>query len=65
MSFNRLPITKAFAVEKVIRICKAGRLAIMALLNNVLRHSCQFESRSSWHRGEQFISFIATLKSVV
>ena len=51
MSFTRLLITKAFAVEKVIRICKAGRLTIMASLNNVLRHSCQFESRSSWHRG--------------
>ena len=51
MSFTRLLITKAFAVEKVIRICKAGRLAIMASLNNVLRHSCQFEPRSSWHRG--------------
>jgi hypothetical protein len=65
MSFTRLPITKAFAVEKVIRICKAVRLTIMASLNNVLRHSCQIEPQSSWYRGEQFISFIATPKSVV
>jgi hypothetical protein len=34
-------VPKAFAAEKVIRICKAGRLAIMAALNNLLRHSCQ------------------------
>jgi hypothetical protein len=42
---------KAFAAEKVIRLRKAGSLAIMAALNNVLRHSCQIQTRSPWHRG--------------
>ena len=37
-------VPKAFAAEKVIRLRKAGRLAIMALLNNVSRHSCQIET---------------------
>jgi len=40
---------KAFEVEKVIRIRKEDRLAIIASLNNVLRHICQIESRSAWH----------------
>ena len=44
-------VPKAFAAEKVIRLRKAGRLAIMALLNNVPRHSCQIETPLSWHRG--------------
>lgn len=44
-------VPKAFAAEKVIRLRKAGRLAIMALLNNVPRHSCQIQTRSPWHRG--------------
>ena len=42
---------KAFAAEKVIRLRKAGRLAIMAALKNVLWHSCQIQTRSPWHRG--------------
>jgi hypothetical protein len=44
-------VPKAFAAEKVSRLRKAGRLAIMAALNNVLRHSCQIQTPSPGHRG--------------
>jgi hypothetical protein len=57
-------VPKAFAVKKITRLHKAGRLAIIASLNNVLRHSCQIEFPVALASGwAQCISVIATLNA--